>query len=179
MITNSKLRTQNSKLLPLLPLFFALCSMLLFCLFSTPCFAQFVLANPMWRVPSLPNLPSGEKEYEVGATISGSPETELDLTKLNSLSRPTDTQGNLKTDTHGVVKPNKYKIGYNGDTGRIQSRIEKNKGTKQEDLKASEFPGQPLRLPDTRSLGFQYRPPLLGRIGLDAGVGKPNEQAQE
>jgi hypothetical protein len=209
---NPKLKTQH----------FILGFLLVFCLFSSPCFAQGLLTRPIERLPSLPNLPSGEKEYAVGGTISGSLEKELDLDKLDSVSRPIDAKGELKTDTDGVktnkykigyygstgriesrieknrgteqenidtqgelkkgadgvVKANKYNIGYYGSTGRIESRIEKNRGTEQEDLEASKFPGQTLRLPDTQKFGFQYRSPLLGRIGLDAGAGNANNQAE-
>jgi hypothetical protein len=114
----------------------------------------------------------------VGGTISGSPEGEVDLNKLDSVSRPIDAQGELKTDADGV-KANKYKIQYNGNTKRIQGKIENGRGTRQEDLEANELPEQTLRLPDARSFGFQYQSPLLGRIGFDAGVGKANNQAEE
>jgi len=169
------------------------CSLLLFCLFSTPCLAQFLTTGrPIDKLPSLPNLPSGQNDYEVGGTISDSPEGELDLNKLDSVSRAIDTQGELKTDTNHAVKANKYKIEYNGDTKRIQGRIEKNsgtrredskiengRGTRQEDLEASELPGQIRRLPDTLRPGFQYQPSPLGRIGFDTVIGNANNQAEK
>ncbi len=162
-----------------------LCSLLLFCLFSTPCFAQYY--KQMYdRLPSLPNLPSGETIYDAGGASPDQPD------ELDSVSRAIDAQGELKTDTNRAVKANKYKIEYNGDTKRIQGRIEKNSGTRredakiengretrQEDLEASEPPGQTLRQPGARSLGFQYEAPFLGRIGLDAVVGKANKQAED
>jgi hypothetical protein len=132
----------------------------------------------MWRLPSLPNLPSGEQIYDVGGTISDSLAGEVDLNKLDSVSRRIDVQGDLKADADGI-KANKDKIQYNGNTKRIQSRIEENRGTMQEDLEAGELRGQPPRQPDARSFGFQYQSPLLGRIGFDALVRKPNEQTQE
>ena len=159
---NSKLKTQN----------IFLCFLLLFCLFATPCFAQNILANPLWRLPSLPNLPSGERFYDAGGASPDQPY------EFDSVSRPIDAQGELKSDKDNV-KVNKYKIGYNGSTKRTEGRIEERKGARQADLEATEFPDQPLRQPDTRSLGFQYQPPLLGRMGFGAIVRKPNEQTQE
>ena len=157
------------------------CSLLLFCLFSSPCFAQGYYKTMQERLPSLPNLPSGERIYDAGGASPDQPD------ELDSISRPVDTQGELKTDTNPAVKANKYKIEYNGDTKRIQGRIEKNSGTRREDAKiengrgttqedweASELPGQIRRLPDTLRPGFQYQPSPLGRIGFDAGVGKAN-----
>ena len=198
---NPTLKTQNFFL-------FILGFLLVFCLFSSPCFAQGVLARPMERLPSLPNLPSGERIYDPGGASPDQPE------ELDSVSRPVDIQGELKTDTDGV-KANKYNIGYNGNTKRIEGRIEKSRGTEQEDLQANEPPGQTLRLPDARSskriegrieksrgteqedlqaneppgqtlrlpdahsLGFQYQPPLLGRMGFDTFVRKPKERTQD
>jgi hypothetical protein len=152
-------------LLPLL-------SILALYLLCTPCFAQGVLANPFWRLPSLPNLPSGERTYDAGGASPDQPG------ELDSVSRPIDVQGELKTDTDGV-KANKYRIGYSGNRKRIQGKIESGKRPGQEDLEASELPGQTLRLPDMRKFGFQYQPPSLGRIGFDALLRKPNEQTQE
>ena len=153
------------------------CSLLLFCLFSAPCFGQGYV-QPITRLPSLPGLPSGERIYDAGGAAPDQPD------ELDSISRPIDAQGELKTDADGV-KANKYKIEYNGDTKRIQGRIEKTsgtrredskiengRGTRQEDLEASELPGQIRRLPDTLRPGFQYQPSPLGRIGFDASVGK-------
>jgi hypothetical protein len=52
--------------------------------------------------------------------MSGSPEGELDLNKLDSVSRPIDVQGELKKGADGIVKANKYKSGYNGNyRGRL------------------------------------------------------------
>jgi hypothetical protein len=196
---NSKLKTQNSTL------FFSLLFLLLS---SSPCFAQGVLANPMWRLPSLPNLPSGERIYDAG----GASPDQAD--ELDSVSRPIDAQGELKTDANGI-KPNKYKIEYNANTKRIlgkmengkgagpedfeasespvqtshqpdarsskriERRIETCRGTSQEDLEASGSPDQTLRLPDARSFGFQYQSPTVGRLGFDTSLGNANEERQQ
>jgi hypothetical protein len=154
---------------------FILGFLLVFCLFSSPCFAQSTVGA---HLPSFPNLPSGERLYSTGGASPDLPG------ELDSVSHPIDTQGDLKTDTDGV-KANKYKINYNGTTKKIQgktengkstrqedSKIENGKGTRREDLEASEFPDQTLPQPDVRSFGFEHRPPLLGRIGFDTGAGK-------
>jgi hypothetical protein len=160
------LLTQNSKLKTQHFFLFILGFLLVFFLFSSPCFAG------QMGLPSLPNLPSGERIYDAGGASPDQPE------QLDSVSRPIDAQGELKTDTDGV-KANKYKIRYNGNTKRIQSRIQNDRKTGQEDLEANEPPGQIIRLPDARGLGFQYQPPLLGRIGLDTSGGKANKQAED
>ncbi len=155
---NSKLKTQNFFL-------FILAFLLVFFLFSSPCFAQGAVGA---HLPSLPNLPSGENDAG-GAT----PDQPVD-----SVSPPIDAQGEPRTDADGV-KASKYKIEYNGNTKRIQSKIENSrgtrqqdskiengKGTRQEDLEAGELPGQNPGLSDTRKFGFQYQSPLLGGIGF-------------
>jgi hypothetical protein len=161
---NSKRKTQH----------FILGFLLVFCLFSSTCFAQGVLANPLWRLPSLPNLPSGERIYDAGGA---SPD---EAKGLDPTSRPIDTQEeDLKPGADGVAKANKYKIGYSGNTKGIQGKIEKNRGTEQEDSEAGELSGQTLRQPDAPSLGFQYQPSLFGQIGFDAGVGKASKQTKD
>jgi hypothetical protein len=174
---NTKRNTQH-----FLSVLCALCSLLILCLFSAPCFAQGVLAQPITRLPSLPDLPSGEKIYDAGGASPDQPK-ELDL---DSVSRPIDTQGELKMGANGVVKANKYKIGYGENKKRIESKINDKTGrTKQENLGSDSYeqdlaqttPPVPSRKPDLGFLYYQTRE--LGQIGFDALVRKPNEQTQE
>ena len=116
------------------------------------------------RLPSPPNLPSGEKTYDAGGAAPDQPE------ELESVSRPAGVQGEVKPDTEGV-KTNKYKIDYTQKSKRIGNSIyDKNKGNKREELENSEqIPGQPTTNPPSveRRSGFDYQAPQLGRIGFD------------
>ncbi len=118
------------------------------------------------RLPSLPNLPSGEKTYDAGGAAPDRPEEEID-----AASRPADVQGEVKPDPE-AVKANKYKIDYTQKTKRIGNRIyDKTNGNKREELQNSEQnPEQPTTNPPSveRRSGFGYQAPQLGRIGFDS-----------
>lgn len=123
---------------------------------------------PQMILPSMPNLPSGEKTYDASGAAPDRPKEEMD-----AVSRPADVQGEvkLKPDTE-AVKANKYKIDYTQKTKRIGNRIyDKNNENKREGSENNEqIPEQPTTNPPSveHRLGFDYQAPQLGRIGFDS-----------
>jgi hypothetical protein len=116
-------------------------------------------------LPSIPNLPSGEKMYDVGGAAPDQPED------LDYMSIPALEQGGLKPDAERM-KANKYKIDYGKKTQRIGSKTyEKGNGSTREELASNEqVPEQSAidRSSAGRSLGFEYQQPALGRIGYES-----------
>jgi hypothetical protein len=139
----------------------ALCALLLCCFFSPS-----VFAGPM-PLPSIPNLPSGEKTYDVGGTAPNLPED------LDYLSIPALEQGELKPDAERV-KVNRYKIDYKQKTQRMDSRInERSNLTRSDEFESEEPAPEPSareRSSADRTLGFGYQRSELGRVGFDSDL---------
>ena len=119
-------------------------------------------------LPSLPNLPAGEKTYDTGGVPPDQAQQEQEL---NSASSPAEAQGEPKADTE-AVRANKYKIDYAPKTQIIRNGInDKSKGDKRGDLDSGEQkPEQPPAAKSSRQRKLKYdsQPPELGRIGFDS-----------
>ncbi len=142
-------------------------------------FGASAFAAETMRLPSLPNLPSGETTYDAGGAAPDRADEEID-----AVSRPADVQGEVKSDTE-AVRVNKYKIDYTQKTNRIGSKTndkntgihDKNKEDKREEFENGEqTPAQPTTNPPSvkRRLGLDYQAPQLDQIGFDF-LGKRKE----
>jgi hypothetical protein len=155
---------------------------------STPCFAQQAgyYSQPITRLPSLPDLPSGQKDYEVSGNSSDIARAELDINKLGSASLPANLAEELRPNADATAGASKYKIEYNRSTKRKKGEVKaKSRGTKQHDRDTdnSQVSDQVIVPPLSRQpkFGFQeyYQPRQLGQVGFDPVAGQVDNQDKE
>jgi hypothetical protein len=118
-------------------------------------------------LPSMPDLPSGEKDYDVGGILPNLPEKELGI---ESVSKAAEVQGEASSKNE-EVKANKYRIDYGLKTSRIGGAIHGKDTRLKRDDKAKTDPqgwDQPVAAAPSieKRLGSDYGLPQLGSIGF-------------